>query len=390
MNSTYFFYDIVKLFYDTHFTNVILEHHFKELKDFGDNIKGWLVILNKEKYLLPETINNKDIRDCLPLKMLRTEDFKHSTNVYKIVTKLQNYGIPAQKTMEFRDWVQNFAPFQHSVPKQFLLYKLIILGAMIKKYNFRIASNPAFGKDSLPTVLSQLLPLDVAVYFPRTHAKLMNMIERKLLVITELPDATKANLQVLEPVIRIGGDGRPTFTNSAIAVPGMTKEIYDISQLSMGFIYNELADYQPPHVKEDRSEHYFDMYFTKATLERFLPLHFTGELFRNQFITLDKQTVFKEAHPLLKSWCMSLCWYMQNPPTQHNYKQVPYVVLSGKGRLQFHFQEIVSVLDAYCNTPEEFHELYCELINAHERYGTMITPKESIMEVQVEDLTTYS
>jgi hypothetical protein len=382
-------YDVCKLFHDTHFTNVITEHHLKEVRQFED-LKGWVAIKDKERYLLPELVDGEDIRKILPIRIVNTVDHTQGTAIYRVVKELQRFSIPAKHTMSFREWVDAFCPFQHSSPHHFLLYKLLILGGFLSRFHFRIASNPAFGKDSLPLVFSHVLPLECAVYFPRTNAKLMHMVERQLLVITEIPDAAKTDLKMLEPIIRIAGDMRPVIKNSALALAGMTKEEYDISHLSMGFIYNELDDYRVPKLKEDRTDHYFDFYFTQATKERFLPLRLQGTLDPQQFRAGKAADIFAQEHAALKSWVMSAHWYLQNPP-QHSEEQLQWpaplftALPTGKGRLWAHIAAIIEIFRLYAQTPEEFYRLCLTLQDCYVDYQKMFI-HEDIPAMHIESI----
>lgn len=379
-------YDVVKLFHDIHFTNVITEAHLKEVRAF-DELKGWIAVKEKEKYLLPELVEGEDIRKILPLRIKETVDHKQGTAIYRVVKNLQRFSIPAKRTMSFRAWVDAFAPFAHSNPKEFKLYKVLTLGALISRFHYRIASNPAFGKDSLPLLLSQILPMEASVYFPRTNARLMHMLERRLLVITEIPDAAKTDMKLLEPVIRIAGDMRPTLKNSAMAMSGMTKDEYDISQLSMGFIYNEIDDYRVPKLKEDRSDHYFDNYFTAATQERFFPLHLSGTLDTQQFRNIDTKATFEAVHDSLKIWVMSAQWFMrESEPLSQAQQSWPSFVFTGipleKGRLYTHLLAMTEVFRLYAQTQEEFFELCQTLQDCYHKYQSMINKEVEVKVVE--------
>jgi len=408
----YWSYDIIKLFHDAHYTGIVEEANLKELKSFKlkigvgadgkaqhETIEGWLVLINKLKYILPQYIDEVDLRDVLPIKIKKTTQFVNFSNIYHKPTAdgLVKFNIPPECGMSFKDWIDTFAPFEHTNPIHWLIYKLIILGALCTRFNFRIATQPGFGKDSLPTILSELIPLAVSIYTPKSAPRLMSMLERALLVVNEQPDVAKDDMEALEPVIRVAGDMRTKVQNSALAVSGFTKDEYDISQLSMGFLYNEIKDYMPPNIKTDKTQKYFDNYFTPATNQRFVPFHLSGEIDVSQFKKLDKAVVYENCMPKLKSWVKMAKWLMDGG-FDNLLKSKDYVwhnerfIGTKTGRLNYHFCAVLDVCKVYASSEQEYNSLADEVYKCYGNYMKMLSDNDdmNVEEIKKGKLMNYT
>lgn len=392
MNANAWDYSVTKKFFDKHYTDVVQEHDLQELKSFKLKtgvdingkaeytfIEGWLVNKNKLKYILPQTIQNEPLRNMLPLKIKDTTQFNHQTTIYHKPTPmgLTIFKIPPSQCMEFKEWFDGFAPFKHTNPKHWKLYKGLILGSLLMRYNYRVATCPGFGKDSLATILSDLLPLDVSVYTPKSAPKLMAMLEKRLLIVDEVVDVTKDQMSALEPVIRVAGDMRTTVNNSALSVKGFTKDEYDISRLSLAFTYNELEDYMPPKLKRDKSDGYFDNTFTRATNSRFLPLRFTGELDVSQFEVVNAEIEYNKNEEYLKNWVRYTKWLMQGGfqelLTMKDFKWEGEITINNEtSRMNNHFKMILRFFKVLSTTQLEFNNYANNLYNCYCSYLNMI------------------
>lgn len=388
---------VTRLFFEDNYQNLINEHDLQELKqlklltgvdDKGKNIYkpivGWVVYKNKYKYFLPEKINYKgeevDIREVMPVKIKEVEQFSYFTLVYHKPKEgaIGVFKIPADKTMSFSEWWNGFAPFQHSNPRHFELYKGIILGSLMFRFNFRLATQPGFGKDSITSILRDLMPLDVSAYTPQSAPKLRTVLEKRLLVIDEIVDIGKDSMKLLEPVIRHAGDLRTVVENSALAVTGFTKDNYDISNLSLGFTYNEFADYKNTDARKDKSDKYFDHIFTKATQQRFFPLRLKGEIDVAQFSILNYNKEYLEHKEHLKNWIKMTKWLLDGGINILLEEKKEYVIRENfikeikSSRLQEHFKMIMQLFKLIAKSQNEFDGYCLDIINSYLDYQNMM------------------
>lgn len=381
-------YDAVKYFKEEKYTGIVEYDDLQERKYFKtkvgtdsqgrgvyDEIQGWAINIGKEKVLLPETINGKDISEVLPLKVLKTEQFIYQTSIYQVPVKeggLVSFKIPAKKVYSFREWIDTYYDVEHSAKDQFTLYKLIILGSYLLKFNWRVTTGAGFGKNGVIEVFSTLLR-DSNVFCPKSDSKLMTMLDdRRLLVIDEWMDLELPQKEKLEYVFRGASDGRPDMINSSLkSTMYKTKDNYNLSKLSMGFIYNELSYYQPPNIFKDKRGEYFDNLYTKATKERFIPFYFTGRIDATQFTIENPEQVYKNNKDSLRDWVQTTIYFAENfyeeLKGKENWDWADKQILGGDkyNRLNNMFSNLRLILKAYSKTEDEYNT-WCDL--AMDRY----------------------
>lgn len=350
-------------------------------KSVYDELKGWLVNVGKEKVILPELLGNTDIRDMLPLKIATMEQFPYQNAIYMIPTNtgLKSFKIPAEKKLTFRELVDNYFNVEHTEPKQFLVYKLLIIGSFVGKYNWRVCTGAGFGKNGVIEVLSNLTRT-AKVYCPKSDPKLMTMFDgQDLLVIDEWMDLDIAKKQTLEYVFRGASDGRTDLLNNALtSTTYKTKDNYDLSKLSIGFIYNELSYYMPPNISKDKRGEYFDNLYTLATKERFLPLYFSGRINLEQFDIENDREVYLRHKDDLRDWVMSLMYYKERFYEELKGKEDwiwnSQEILGGdkNNRMNHHLSNFRLILKAYAKDQEEYNELCDIVIERYFEYMSML------------------
>lgn len=386
-NIDIFNYSVVNQFNNEFYRNIITDDDLKELKFFRFKIeddefyevKGWLVKKDRKKFLIKDDLNGVKLEDVLPIKIKDYNEYNYRNDVYHIPTNegIIKFKIPGKKTMSIREWFDFFAPFKHTNPKDFQLYKGLVLGSLLLRYNYRVATQPAFGKNSLLDILKELLPFDVTVYTPDSAPKLRATLEKRLLVIDEIVDIDKEKMKLLEPVIRSAGDMRTFVENSALAVAGFTKSTYDISNLSISFIYNEYQDYKDTDRKRDKSDKYFDNAFTNATKQRFIPFRLDGELDVSQFKVHDAKNTYEGGKNKLKEWVMMTKWLMNEGffevVNTKDFEELPnYTFDTSTGRLKNHFDTIMLFFKAIANDQKEYKEFGSLLYSKYLDYLNMM------------------
>ncbi len=386
-NIDMFNYSVVNQFSNEYYRNIIKDEDLKELKYFKFKIdedeyyevKGWLVKKDRKKYLIKDEIDKQKLETLLPIKIKEYCEYNYRNDVYHIPTSegLVKFKIPAKKTMEIREWFDFFAPFEHTNKEDFEIYKGLVLGSLIFRYNYRIATQPAFGKNSLLDILKELMPFDVTVYTPDSAPKLRATLEKRLLVIDEIVDIDKEKMKLLEPVIRSAGDMRTFVENSALAVSGFTKETYDINNLSVGFIYNEYQDYVNADKKRDKSDKYFDNAFTQATKQRYIPFKLDGELNVSQFKVHNAKSVYEENKTKLKEWVMMTKWLIEDGifevlKDKEDYELIDYEIGTNTGRLKNHYNTIMLFFKAISVNQKEYKDFGAKLYSSYLNYLNMM------------------
>lgn len=388
-------YIITKEFYNRNYSGLVLNEDLRELKNLKfktgidadgkpmiEQKQGWLAILNKKRFLLPQEINSIPIEKCIPLKISDFKQLIHSTNVYHIPAKIVEYRIRPERTLEFRDWFNQFVDFEHTNPMHWILYKSIILSGILLRVNFRLSTNPGFGKDSVPMILSNLLPFYVGIYTPRSAPKLLTMLEKKLLIIDEISDVDTEDSRKLEPLLIQIGDMRTKVNNSALSVAGQTLNEYDIEKLSVGFIYNDIDDYMPPHLERDCSHKYFDKLYRPPTRQRYVPFRLSGEINVAQFKRLVIDDNYEQYDAQIKKWIKMTLWLMESGfneliKQRRHYKWInDKIIGTNTGRLNTNFHAILDFLRVLADDEKQFNMLADELYKSHVEYLTMLVPYE--------------
>lgn len=390
MKSEYFKYGVLDMFCSEHYKNIITDNDLTELKSFNFKIdkddiytvKGWVVKKNRRRYLIKDNIGNENLLNILPIKIVESKEFVYRNDVYNVPTTdgIARFKIPAEETMTVNDWFDSFAPFIHTNPSHFKLYKALVLCSLVTRFNYRVATQPGFGKNSIPSLLRSLMPFEVSVYTPKSAPKLLSVLEKRLLVIDEFIDIAEEHQGLLEPVIREAGDMRTSIENSALSVPGYTKDTYDISKLSLVFTYNEYADYMSKKNKKGKEHKYFDFAVTEATNQRFIPLRLHGELDINQFGDGDKSEteIYGESKIYLKNWIKMAKWLMDGG-YYGLLKEKEKVIDKSKvsidlksERHKSHFNTIVNFLVVISRNQKEFDEYIKDLVFAYYDYLNML------------------
>ena len=394
MKSEYFKYGVLDMFCSEHYRNIITDNDLTELKIFKFKInpvetydvKGWVIKKDRKRYLIKDTIR-KDGKECnilevLPIKITKSTEYFYRNDVYNVPTSdgIAIFKIPSEETMDVKDWFNHFAPFEHTNPRHFKLYKALILCGLVNRFNFRIATQPGFGKNSLPSLIKSVMPFDVSVYTPKSAPKLLSVLEKQLLVIDEFIDISPEHQELLEPVMREAGDMRTNIENSALSVPGYTKDSYNIANLSLVFTYNEYKDYTSTSKKKDKSHKYFDFAVTEATNQRFLPLRLKGELDIKQFGVGSKSDsdTYIEAKDYLKNWVKMSKWLMEGgyygllKEKEKVIKSDSIVIDLKSERHKSHFNTIIDFLKVISRDQKEFDDMASDLVFAYYDYLNML------------------
>lgn len=397
-------YEVIDIAVSKFYNNLIHDRDLIEMRPFKDINKdpkvkgklitfaGWLVKKDRETYCLPlYDENNNDIRQIMPCKIKDYEQIVLSSMVYNKVTSLNSFVIKGEETyFTFKEFMDNFFNIKHSNEFQFLMFRLITVGSIFLNYNYCIATDPQFGKDSLPEVLQKLTTF-TNVVTPQSAPKFKSLLENRLLIVTEFPDIKTDEMKEIEPVLRVSADGRTTYHNSKLSnVNYKTKDKYNISDLSIGFIYNRVDDYKPPKIKNDLRHKYFDFIMTPATRDRMVKFLFTGTIDLEQFrADTDAESVYTpEIEMDFKNDIKYIKYLIDNKfdLLEFSKLKIKEYNLGNVGRGESHFYNILRVFRMYCDGykdqqqgQEMLDKMSDELYGCFNNYKEMINNNKDIM-----------
>ena len=321
----------------------------------------------KIKYLL-----DSDLVDKLPIIVKSYEKVSYKGKGYRLITSAKSVKFKAEKRMSFRELLNTFAEFRHSEPSEFLKWKLIVIVSWLNRINVRVATEPAFGKDSVVNVLSYLMG-NVAKVANPTIAKLEYLLFNKVLMINEVSGIKAEDRHYIEQFILSAGDFSNTYEKRSRASGGSV-ERYDISNLSLLLTYNTLNNYKT----EDK---YFDYMFQNndAVISRVIPFKFSGVLEERFDKVFNVKEELEKSNSYFENFIRTMMYYkdITNVYNElHKYKlhdNIKQAVDNIKHqRWKQTFNRLMLYADLYSESELEFNQLVAGLINSHWAYDRML------------------
>lgn len=319
-------------------------------KDQSANFWGYELEKNGVKYLLPaKDSSGKDVklRELLPVKTNHSTKVASRGTVYYMLQSPTPVRLKPEKTMSFRELVDTLAMFGHSNPQHQKLAWFMGLSQVMDRANYRIATPPGFGKDSIVDIMGSLLGKCATVESP-TLAKLEERsVNLKWLAINEVVDLTPEAWKIIEQFLLAAGAHKPTVTKHSRAFGGVGEEL-DISQFSISIMYNDIDQY-PDSTK------YLDFVAKGAVLDRFPPFRLWGRYTEdfNSIRSVDVSAFVKEHWEDYRKILYALTYYKQNLSTElHHYDMAS--LMDVPERWKTNIGRLLKVIDLYCATQEEF------------------------------------
>lgn len=312
-----------------------------------------------------------EYRESLPIIVTASQELRQGKDVYELVKGFQSVKPQAEKVFDFRKMVEELCPFEHSNPEDFTLWKIVALTSVITKTVLRVATQPAFGKDSVITCLGYLLG-DTANLNKPSVAKLEYELTNNLILMNEIGTLSGENRQKMEDFLLDIGDMKNNYTKKSRAGKG-TKENYNIKTLSLILSFNTLECYP-------NKEKYFDYVFNRAVYDRFIPFRFEGKITEHIKTPLYAKELVKQYKPFYEDFIRSVMFYMDNFEKEAMKKN--YTTLTANDCKEFPmrhkevFNKIVIFIHLYAQTQEEANELIKTLIKRNHQYTQMVRNQE--------------
>jgi len=357
-------YDLISSFNDTFYAGLLTEHDIKEeihikklsFPDGGEdetaNFWGYLLEKDGKQYLLSESDENghkRDMTDIFPIKPKEVEKVANNGKVYYHILTPVSFRIRPECTMTFRELLQEFSSINHSNKKHQLLLWAVAFAQMFDRANIRLATNPGFGKDSTVDILGNLIGGAATIENP-TIAKLEERANcMKWLAINEVVGVAKGDWKTIELFLLATGAHKPKITKRSRANEKVGEEI-DISKLSLSLLFNDITDYSDP-------EDYFDSVTKKAVKDRFVPLRLYGRT-TEDFNSISK-VIPAEYAAKNKEYYLSLIrnfLYYKGHINAFTHGYDRSALLDVGGRWETNLNKVLTILDAYSETQQEFTE----------------------------------
>jgi len=374
-------YDVLSAFNEEYYKDLITKNNLGEETIIKVNEEQKFVYPVKYKgkiYAIP----SKVVEDGkLPIKIQKAIKVGYRTSVYHYVTEYASARIKDQKTMTYRQLINNLAKFEHSEPDDFLLYKIVATTLYLRKGFVRIVSPAAFGKNSIVGILKTLMT-DVAIANPKSTAALEHKLINKMVVLDEMTNLEKTHRSSMQDALLMIADGSPSYEKSTRGSAKIgTKDEYDISKLSVQIQYNIYQYY----IDAGQGDKYFDNVFQYALKSRFLPLYFDGVLDSQQFVNISKpKAIAGELTEDIKKFIRALKYYQANFEKEDNdFKLFKEYKISREGRHEKTFHVICQGIRLYAKDEIEYNKLVERLYACNLKYVNMMN-KSDVTEVPLD------
>ena len=345
--------------------------------DTSYNFWGYKLEKDGRKYLLStvDKSTNKEINiaDILPIKAKKLLKLASGGEVlYQIEQPVPMKILPKQ-TMSFKELVDFLSSLGHTNQKHYKLSWLLALAQIFLRANFRLATPPGFGKDSIVDILGNLIGNCATIETP-TLAKLEERsIFLKLMAVNEVVDLAPSEWRTIQQFLLSAGAFKTEITKHSRAFKD-TGEVLHVNELSLQLLYNDIDCYQ-------NSDEYVDFVSKKPLLDRFPPLRFNGRINEdfNSAKHIDTKSFIKEHYDNYVDLIKNILFYKENATAliKTHYK--------GPKELQDFFDDkrtperwktnlgrLVSVLSMYAESEEEFNVLCYDLLLSLQDYQQML------------------
>jgi len=338
----------------------------KKYTEWVDN-KG-----NERKETVTYAIDPK-VKQYMPIKVDNNKTIKgyEAKNIVYMVNPsggFTSFRIKPEKKMSYRRLI-NYPNFKHTNQLHDTLFKIVALTTITHRIFVGVASNSHFGKDSYVTTLNDLTSESPIAEMGSTAAMLRDLNPRGCLWFNETNSLTQEMKRVCENLIMKAAAGQTTFKNEKKASAAhKTKDVYDIEDMSIGFLYNNASQYR------DLTAFFDNIWKNKdAVSDRLLRLKFDGRINERFTKNYDHEQALLEAEPLFRDVLKSIHYYKKYKGEDHKaYKYpIPKEVLGLSDRQYDSFEQIVHNIDRYCESQEEFNEFFLALYKCKKDYDEM-------------------
>lgn len=328
----------------------------------------------KQKYFITDLVYEQ-----LPVKVNDSEELYYkesskSKSVIHYATNITPFKIrPEQKWKVNKQFLQDIAPFKHSMPTQWELSKIIAIMSYIGKTFLGVCSLSEFGKSSIYLIMDALTQ-KCPVFQPRSVPGVLAQITSDgNMVFDEVHDAPSDVKSCMENFsLQVAGNS-PVYINGALRSKN-TKPKYDVTQQSITYLYNVYGNYSDPE------KQFWDHIWSnkKAMQTRFLTLKLEGKLEED----FDKDFNIPQVAEDNKLFYINLAkhlLYLKNLKISHKYVlrwQTPNR-LSLSGRHKILYDEILWGIDLFTESQEEYIILVESLNKCVNDYKDMIGYKQS-------------
>jgi len=370
--SSLYHYSRLSLYNSKKYDKIFLETHISSdeiaLKDPDTDEHNYYFPLKKNKvnYLLPT-----DWKADLPLKVTESVKIPFRNKGYHLIVGIKSVSFSSEKTMTYKEYINNFLPYNHENPNEWTVWKIITDVAYRNRINIRAISYPGWGKDS-PLMVLSLIRMDVATADKPSYPKLKYMIcaKNKVIGLNEIQALDSEEKKNISKFYETVGAFEPTLVFDKRATGG-TSESAELENLSSMTFYN---------FPKSENERIFDdpEVFHPKVMSRIFPLLLTGGTHK---VTAMKESFSENVRDITKDEINDINIFTKNNKywEDNGASELSDVKKTWKlnrkfnnNRWERNYVTICDGLKLYSDTEEEFHKWETVLLNMHNNYQDFV------------------
>lgn len=337
-----------------------------EKKDY--NFWGYVFNKDRRKYLfsaLDKEGREINLFDELPIIPGKTRKISHKGVAYWEILSYKNLSFSARKHMPFKGLLDTLSDFEHTQPRHYKLWWMTVLAQWFDRANFRVCSPSGFGKDGVLDTLNYLVGGVTNIAKP-SRARLERDSRSEVLYINEVMNIPKSSWDELEAFLLSVGDGSQSVEKQTLSYGGVGNTL-DISQLSVGFVYNDIDHYS-------NMDAYFDFTPNEALLNRFPAMRLYGEFVEDteEILYTDVESFVKEHDEDYKEIIRTLTYFKESLLSELDGFEVTLDMSGFSTRWKLSIKTLLKVVDLYSDSQEEFDEWQQLISERLEDYQEML------------------
>jgi len=370
MNKELWHYDRLSQWENQYYKNVMLPVNLTgdEIAVGTDDDKQFFYVAKKDKklWVIPSEIIDKGE---IPFLIKNSAKMGIRGKVFQAVTNYQDVSIKSDKTMSYKEMIDNWMDYEHEVREKYILWKIIVDCAYNSRVNVRVITHPGWMKDSPLFTLGRLKGNCFAVNRP-TLAKLKYLMNdsTRILGLNEIQKLKTEEIEHLAKFYEDIGDFKTQYVNPSRSSAGVSEmcNISNISTLTFSNFPASNKDF------DAQKEELFDFIFHPKIRSRIFPIMFDGgtetePACKERFPHVTAKLT-QEQHDEITNWLRNFIYYEQNGRELAGKKEFKNGYFMKNNRWDRNFQAICERIKLYCDTQEEFDKMTKLLYDCHQAY----------------------
>jgi hypothetical protein len=334
-----------------------------------------------KNYIIPTMFESE--LPVKPAETLECLEKKSNKTIHHFVMKVSSVRIPEDNLgTSLRQWVDGLNPIKHSNTKHLALMKLLAIASVSGGIGTGICSPTEFGK-GINFILLKYMGNKISLLKSPTEAYLyQSACSSDVLWFVEITTAPADKVKLIENLVIALKDNTPELPKQALTM-GHQKKSADLMRTSVVFTFNRPKDL-------NKGRPFEEVWGNPAAIKSRIPLFlFDGRVDQsmNNPSIENIESVLDENSDFFKSEMKKAKYWIHNYHTQ--LKGWDRSVLDLQGRHYTNTKVWIDLIEAYCETEDEFRDMLIELNKCKENYNRMVKGFDLIEETSLNNETGF-